>query len=117
MYVNLCGGTRCSLTRSLYKNAKLLFFFNYYFPPSSEIQRVEEGHPSVCLTNYKNTFLMVDCNTSSPLLSFMHFHLSCIFKSSFVTVYRATKAPIHSVVYFLFISRNSIALQVDKFSR
>ena len=44
----------------LFFKKKYSFFFYLYtlFSPSSDIQRVGEGHPSACLTNYsKGIFL------------------------------------------------------------
>ena len=42
-------------------DASMDFFKRFYtlFSPSSDIQRVEEGHPSVCLTNYGKGIFMV----------------------------------------------------------
>ena len=39
-----------------------LVFFHLYtlFSTSSDIQRVGEGHPSACLTNYSKGILLVD---------------------------------------------------------
>ena len=56
----------------------LFFFFHLYtlFSPSSDIQRVGEGHPSACLTNYSKGILFVDCISSSPL--------SCTFHAPFM---------------------------------
>ena len=50
------------------------FFFHLYtlFSPSSDIQRVGEGHPSACLTNYSKGILLVDCISSSPLSCTFH---------------------------------------------
>ena len=51
-----------------------IFFFHLYtlFSPSSDIQRVGEGHPSACLTNYSKGISLVDCISSSPLSCTFH---------------------------------------------
>ena len=52
----------------------IFFFFHLYtlFFPSSDIQRVGEGHPFACLTNYSKGILLVDCISSSPLSCTFH---------------------------------------------
>ena len=54
----------------------LFFFFflpfNTLFSPSSDIQRVGEGHPPACLTNYRYGILMVNYYACSPLSFIYH---------------------------------------------
>ena len=69
----------------------LLFFsFLYFILP---VIRHTEGREGPSLTTVK-TFFYVDCISSSQL--------SCIFKSSFETVYTAAKAPFSSLVLFVY---------------
>ena len=80
--------------------ANMSFFFvcvfHLYtlFSPSSDMQRVGEGHPSACLTNYSKGILFVDCISSSPL--------SCTFHAISKAVLKQSKQPArhHSVVWF-----------------
>ena len=64
---------------------KLFFYLNTLFSPSSDIQRVGEGHPSACLTNYSKGILLVDCISSSPL--------SCTFHAISKAVLKQFKQP------------------------
>ena len=67
------------MTENKVKETFFFFFdLNTLFSPSSDIQRVGEGHPSACLTNYSKGIFLVDCISSSPL--------SCNFESCFETV-------------------------------
>ena len=70
------------------------FFFNTLFSPSSDIQRVGEGHPSACPTNYSKCIFMDDCISSSPL--------SCTFHAISKAVLKQFTQPRrhHSVVWF-----------------
>ena len=87
------------------------FFKPFYtlFSPSSDIQRVWESHPSACLTNYSKGIFMV--SLAHPLHApFMHF------KSMFITVNTAAKAPFSSLGFFCLKNSYSLAsLFVDEF--
>ena len=82
--------------------------FNTLFSMSSDIQRVGEGHPSACLTNYKWLIAMLAHIFHSP---FMHF------ESSFETVVHNHENTqfvprVYLFVLMLYISVNNFSVML-----
>ena len=63
-----------SLDLTVATSSGFFFLCDLYtlFSPSSDIQRVGEGHLSACLTNYSKGIFLVGCISSSPLSCTFH---------------------------------------------